>query len=1664
MKNRLLHSILFVFIGLMSSYAQGYFNDWIDYDKEYFRVAVTEDGIQRIAYDVLVSNGFPADEIDPRWIQLFYKGQEQYIYIEGEGSSGIFDPNGYIEFYGKRNRGDLDSLLYENPEDHVNPDHSLYTDTAVYFLTWNNSTSNLRYSTETDSDFASYTGNQSEYCMVNRRTNYTGEYYWASTRCVYTEGEGWFDATVITEDYPRTKTITTPEVFTGGADANIELAVVGAPSNDVVSFVPHHLKVEYFGTTQVDEIYEGYEFVRSVKSFPASQLSEDISFTFSSNDTEVPLVTDRNVISYIQVDYPHTFNFEGASAFEFELPAGSGGKNLLEISDLTTSTGTALLYDIDQKLRIPLTNQGGVLKALVPENGSSRHCMAIGGNDGVISISSLEPVSTNNTFTDYLSRNPDADYLIITHESLQEAAEAYRDYRISQGYNADVFLVGQLYDQFACGVKKNPLALRNFIHYLYNENSTTPKYLFLIGKSIHSRMYRNDGAFWEWCLVPSMGNPSSDNLLTAGLEDSYFEPLVPTGRLSAKDASEVDEYLAKIAAYESNPTGEWMKNVLHFGGGSNSSEQSTFSTYLHNYEMIVEDTLFGGYVSTFLKNSSDPIQITVSDSVRDLINNGVTLMTFFGHAASSGFDQNIDDPQNYNNEQRYPFILANSCFAGDIHLPYSQSTSEDWTIIPDKGAIGFLASVGEGIPSYLNQFSDRFYRNMTYKNYGAPVGDLIQNSIQQAQQYSLEDYRLELTCHEFTLHGDPALALNSMPNPDLLINNDEVILVPEEISTTIDSFNVDFVVTNAGMATADTFLVHVSRTFPDGSISEYDIALPGCLYKDSLSLKLPVNVSKGPGINYLSLQADFYDDIEEMSETNNDANLQFLITSGEVYPVYPYEFAIIPNSQFVFKASTGDPFADAANYSFEVDTSDTYNSNLGAPLYQANINSEAGIISWDPPFSAEEDRVYYWRVAKEHSNPDSMRWNESSFVHIPGKEGWSQAHFYQFKEDDFDFIDFNRENRSFDFIETPKELHCHNISDVWSEVFFDVRFTIDGAVNNGDGDFSCCGSFDAMMVAVIDPVTLKAWPSNINDYGHRNYPQCQPPPSDPDYFFVFTSTSESQLQDMNSLLLSIPDGYHVLVYSWENGHFEEWEENIYNSMESLGSTHIRDITNDLAYIFYCQKGDPSSADEVWGEDEIDLYVDLYSKYFFGTIVSPPIGPTDEWKELHWNQEDIDIQQYDSTFMGIAAYDIITRETTPLDTLLPDEYDIMNLGDEIDAANYPYLQFTFWSRDDSTKTPGQLKKWQLMNNGIPETAINPQEGYHLYADTLMRGDMLEFALATENISTHDMDSLLVKYWIQNAENEVIPLETKRLGPHPAGDVIIDTIEYNTGNLSGVNSIWVEYNPVNEGTGTYDQLEQYHFNNIAQKLFFVQGDNANPLLDVSFDGVHILDGDIVSASPEILITLNDDNEYIPLNDTSLFRIYLANMETGVEERIYFIDSLGREVLEWTPGSLPDNKFRILYHPEFTEDGKYQLRVQATDASGNESGEYDYTISFEVITESSITHVLNYPNPFSTSTRFVFELTGSQVPDEIRIEIYTITGKLVKVIDQSMLGSIHIGRNITDYAWDGTDMYGDRLANGVYFYRVRAKINGSDMEHRNTDADTYFKKEIGKMYLLR
>lgn len=122
---------------------------------------------------------------------------------------------------------------------------------------------------------------------------------------------------------------------------------------------------------------------------------------------------------------------------------------------------------------------------------------------------------------------------------------------------------------------------------------------------------------------------------------------------------------------------------------------------------------------------------------------------------------------------------------------------------------------------------------------------------------------------------------------------------------------------------------------------------------------------------------------------------------------------------------------------------------------------------------------------------------------------------------------------------------------------------------------------------------------------------------------------------------------------------------------------------------------------------------------------------------------------------------------------------------------------------------------------------------------------------------------------------------------------------------------------------------------------------------------------------------------------------------------------------------------------EEGPHTLTFKVWDVNNNSS---EASLDFIVVKKEDITisHLLNYPNPFTTHTEFYFEHNQVFNNLEARIEIYTVSGKLVKTIYKNVNTFAYRSEGIS---WDGRDEYGDKLARGVYVYRLT--INTPDGE---------------------
>ena len=777
-----------------------------------------------------------------------------------------------------------------------------------------------------------------------------------------------------------------------------------------------------------------------------------------------------------------------------------------------------------------------------------------------------------------------------------------------------------------------------------------------------------------------------------------------------------------------------------------------------------------------------------------------------------------------------------------------------------------------------------------------------------------------------------------------------------------------------------------------------------------------------------------------------------------------------------------------ATYRFELDTVADFSSGFKKYCEKSGLGGVKQVNPSEWKLSStnqqttlilEDSTVYYWRVALIENN---LKWKNRSFQFIMNKAGWGQADFDQFTFNAFNGINLSIQTELRGFQPNEARITCLAKTTTQAPAHYDNEWTLNGVQQ----DYSFCNWINPnFQVAVIDKSSLQAWATrytysngtvanptngfgNLNDNNSTCFGR-------PMKYFTFGQNTLDQINKFQNFVENeVPNGDYILVYTPIASRYDWWyqiDSTIFTTFQNLGSTQIVPGRPNKPMIFLTRKGDPSFVVEIFTQGNEDIFLDtvITGIQSFGRETTPLIGPSSQWNSIFWKHNATEQPTSDTTSLEIQLFNANGNYLKSIDTVLISGDSLINLGNVIPVDSFPYLKLVAKYTDTVGLTPSQLKYWQVLYEAVPEAAIDGTNGYVWLPqnDTLQEGQIGKFAIDIKNISSLSMDSLLVKYYIIDKNQNKHYLNYPRQDSLVVGSTLKDTISFNTEGLVGENWFCMEVNPyVDQNLTILDQPELTHLNNVLQFPFIVVEESINPLLDVTFNGRHILNEDIVPPTTEILISLKDENPYLIMDsdaDTSLFGIYLTDPD-GIQKKIPFIDGSGNPVMEWVPANAQNKRFKINFPTYFENSGIYSLLVQGMDKSGNLSGDLEYKVDFEVIHESMITQIMNYPNPFSTSTRFVFTLTGDQVPDDFQLQIMTITGKVVREIDESEFGPINIGRNISQFAWDGKDEFGDQLANGVYLYRVKAKIAGQDIKRLESGADAFINKGIGKMYLLR
>lgn len=205
-----------------------------------------------------------------------------------------------------------------------------------------------------------------------------------------------------------------------------------------------------------------------------------------------------------------------------------------------------------------------------------------------------------------------------------------------------------------------------------------------------------------------------------------------------------------------------------------------------------------------------------------------------------------------------------------------------------------------------------------------------------------------------------------------------------------------------------------------------------------------------------------------------------------------------------------------------------------------------------------------------------------------------------------------------------------------------------------------------------------------------------------------------------------------------------------------------------------------------------------------------------------------------------------------------------------------------------------------------------------------------------------------------------------------------------------------------------------------------DNKGPEVGLYMNDASFVSGGITDENPTIYAEIFDSNG-INTTGNGIGHDITAILDEKSSNPIILNNYYESDIDSYQSG-------KVNYPLENIAEGAHTLSLKTWDTQNNSS---DRTIDFVVVQEAelAIDHVLNYPNPFTTRTEFYFEHNQHCDFLEVQVQVFTISGKLVKTINQLVRTK---GFRVEGIAWDGRDDFGDRIGRGTYVYKVKVEDN--------------------------
>jgi hypothetical protein len=751
-----------------------------------YRIPIEQDGLYRLTYAALQGAGLDVANLDPLNLHLSSQGQAVAMYVHNiDGNEHQFSPGEYLAFYGQKFYGDRLAELYQAEDDHwlsfnaQNNDGSSttwspqinaiymeqYTDENVYWLSLQAAPGLAMAQLSAlplDAPIAqtyrhTARAEQSVYWVANQSwTLHASEdtWFWNKNYTTNPDGTTWV--------YP----ISLSAVASGTYTATLRGEVISISSNDVSS--PDHHTTLYLNDSAHslpidDHFWDGKSRYHFDADLPHDLLVEGAnSLDFVAYKTDL-LPAEDIYFDWFEIEYERLFLAEEDEiAFAPPQPGtwryqvGGFQESELGVLDITTPL-------------TPTWLTGAVL------NGETLEFQLTHAENARFYAGKFTDLPSAQ-IEYYQPPDPtvQAQYLVITHADFAQPAQRLADYRQSQGITTQVIDIQDVYNQFNYGIF-NPLAIKRFLKYTFEQWAEPPEYVVLVGDGTWNfkgspryndlPIYMPPNLAW---VDPWSGIIDSANSLAAVVGEDILPDLF-ISRMPVNTAAQLDAVVDKIIAYEATPRQDWQRNLLFIA--DNVPDPAGAGDFVQFSENIIADYAQPGftplriYENNFgcLNNQYCP---PVNHAITLTLNlTGTLLVNYVGHGAINRWSNESiltpDDINSLSNGDRLPVVLSLTCLDGHWYHPgiapnRLESLMEEMLRTPDKGMAASFSPTGFGVTTGHDWLHRGFYEAL----FNQGVWSLGQLAEAARLHLYATNSNLDLV-QTFTVFGDPALELKS---------------------------------------------------------------------------------------------------------------------------------------------------------------------------------------------------------------------------------------------------------------------------------------------------------------------------------------------------------------------------------------------------------------------------------------------------------------------------------------------------------------------------------------------------------------------------------------------------------------------------------------------------------------------------------------------------------------------------------------------------------------------------------------------------------------------------------------------------------------------------------------------------------------------------------------